>query len=278
MMQGMGTKDLDSPLKICDKCKGKKELIVDMLGQKMKVPVMCGCEAQEYKDYQEEQQKKENMLKLEKLRDHSLMDSKFSECNFNNFEVDKENKPYFNIAKQYVAKFKEIEKENMGMMFYGKPGTGKTYLAFCIANELIANLTPVIAISSIGLLNKIKETYKRYGNEGEYEIIRSLTNASLLILDDLGAESNTEWAKEKLYEIIDSRYRDEKPIIITTNLTQNQLKNKLASGDGVYRTYDRIVEMCTQIEVKGQRRRQEAGQSKQDKLREMLFEGDKKDG
>lgn len=198
------------------------------------------------------------------------MDSKFEQCNFLNFDVDEENKKYFNMCKKYVENFQEIKDKNMGMMFYGLPGRGKSYLAFCIANELISKMTPVIAISSIGLLSKIKETYKSYGSEGEHEIIRSLKNASLLILDDLGAESNTEWAKEKLYEIIDSRYRDEKPILITTNLTQNQLKNKLASGDGVYRTYDRIIEMCTQVEVKGKARRKEAGQDKQDKLRNLL--------
>ena len=236
----------------------------------MKVPVMCKCESKQYDKEQELQKKKEDMLRLEKLRNHSLMDNKFKQCNFENFEVDQYNKMYFNMAKKYVENFQEIKEENMGMMLFGETGTGKTYLAFCIANELINNLTPVIAISSIGLLNKIKETYKKFGSEGEYEIIRSLKNASLLILDDLGAESNTEWAKEKLYEIIDSRYRDEKPIIITTNLTQNQLKNKLASDDGVYRTYDRIVEMCTQVEVKGIQRRLETGQVKQDKLRNLL--------
>lgn len=245
-------------------------MVVEILDRKMRVPVMCECQAKEYEEEKESTVKKENMLKLEKLKNHSLMDNKFKNCTFENFEVDEYNKKYFNMAKKYVENFKEIKKENMGLMLHGSPGTGKTYLAFCIANELISKLTPVIAISSIGLLNKIKETYKRYGNEGEYEIIRSLKNASLLILDDLGAESNTEWAKEKLYEIIDSRYRDEKPILITTNLTTNQLKNKLASGDGVHRTYDRIVEMCTQVEVKGRARRLETGQDKQDKLRELL--------
>lgn len=269
----MNTQDLDSVLKICKSCQGRQEMIVEVLGTKIKVGVLCKCQAEKYEKEKELEAKKEAMLKLERLRKHSLMDNKFKNCNFENFEIDEQNKSYFNMAKNYVSNFHKIKEENMGLMFYGSPGTGKTYLAFCIANELIENLTPVIAISSIGLLNKIKETYKKFGNEGEYEIINSLKNASLLILDDLGAESNTEWAKEKIYEIIDSRYRDGKPIIITTNLTTNQLKNKLASGDGVYRTYDRIVEMCTQIEVKGKARRFDAGQDKQDRLRELLKGG-----
>ena len=126
------------------------------------------------------------------------------------------------------------------------------------------------AISSIGILNKIKETYKKYGNEGEIEVINSLKNASLLILDDLGAENSTDWAREKIYEIIDSRYRDKKPIIITTNLKLEQLMEKMAGGDRVYRTYDRIIEMCTPVEVKGKVRRIETAKAKQKLLKELL--------
>ncbi len=260
----------DSVLKICKNCQSPKESIVEAFGRKIKVPVMCRCEEEKYNKMKEEEIVQEKLHRLERLRSHSLMGKQFESCTFENFEVDSTNKQFFNIAKRYADKFDEIKKENIGLLFFGPPGTGKTYLAFCIANELLDNMVPVIAISSIGLLNRIKDTYNRFGDKGEVEIINSLKNADLLVLDDLGAENSTAWAKETIYEVIDSRYRDNKPIIITTNLTLNQLKEKMTSSDGVYRTYDRIIEMCTPIEVKGKPRRVEAAKSKQDLLKDLL--------
>lgn len=266
----MNTQESESVTRICKNCKTPKETIIEAFGKKIKVPIMCKCEEEKYNKYKEQEAVQDKIYRLEKLRNYSLMGKQFESCTFENFEIDSTNKQFFNIAKRYADKFNEIKKENIGLLLFGPPGTGKTYLAFCIANELLNNITPVIAISSIGLLNRIKDTFNRFGDKGEVEIINSLKNADLLVLDDLGAENNTNWAKETIYEIIDSRYRDGKPIIITTNLALNQLKEKMTSGDGVYRTYDRIIEMCTPIEVKGKARRVETAKDKQNLLKDLL--------
>ena len=73
-----------------------------------------------------------------------------------------------------------------------------------------------------------------------------------------------------LYQIIDSRYRTGKPLLITTNLSLDQLREKLTLGDGIDRTYDRIIEACMPLEVKGSSHRVKAARSKRKHLLEML--------
>lgn len=257
-------------LKVCPKCGGKKEVLIEIFGAERKVSCLCPCEVEERDRLEEIEKRKQRMHRLENLRKYSLMGKQFKDCTFKNFKIDNKNKAMRRLGKNYCTKWPEMKEKNMGLLLYGPPGTGKTFLAFCIANELLDNMVPVIAISSIGLLGKIKETYNSWGNEGEIEIISSLKNASLLVLDDLGAENSTSWAKEKIYEIIDSRYRDGKPCIITTNLTREGLKKKLAGEDGISRTYDRIVEMCCPVEIEGGSRRAEAAKDKEKIIEKLL--------
>ena len=257
-------------LKTCPECGGNKETLIEILGIKRKVPCLCHCETAERNRLDEIEKQKQKMRRLEDLKDYSLMGKRFKKCIFENFEMDAGNKGAYKLGKNYCKNWQEIKKENTGLLLYGPPGTGKTFLAFCIANELLDNLIPVIAISSINLLSRIKETYNTWGNEGETEIINSLKNAGLLVLDDLGSENNTAWAKEKIYEIIDSRYRDGKPCIITTNLTREGLKKRLTGDDGIPRTYDRIIEMCCPVEMGGGSRRLKAAKEKEKTIRKLL--------
>ncbi len=264
------TSELQSDIEICTKCGSKKELVINISGETRKVPCLCKCESEKRDKLQKIEEQRQKIIRLEKLRSYSLMGKQFESCTFENFQISNQNKGMYKLGKNYCKNWTEMKEKNMGLLLYGPPGTGKTFLAFCIANELLNNTVPVVAISSIGLLNKIKETYRSFGREGEAEVINNLKNASLLILDDLGAENNTDWAKEKIYEIIDSRYRDKKPCIITTNLTREGLKQKLTGADGVSRTYDRIIEMCYPIQIQGRSRRAGTAKEKENIIKELL--------
>lgn len=260
--------------KICEVCGQSKEMEISVFGRTAIVRVMCKCEQEAYRKREEEQVAKEKMIRLERLRKYSLMDEQFKRCRFENFIVDEYNEQMYNLGRNYCENWAEMKANNVGLLLYGPPGTGKTFLVSCIANELLEQLVPVIIISSIGLLNRIKETYNRGGAEAEVEIINNLKNADLLIIDDLGTESATPWAMEKIYEIVDSRYRDMKPLIITTNLTREALKDKLASEDGVSRTYDRIIEMSYPLEVIGPSRRRDIARNKEEAIKKLSERGD----
>lgn len=265
-MQTYQVSDID----ICKNCGDPKGMIVEILGKQRAVPRLCRCEKEKLDLERAADENREKQKRLERLKKYSMMDDHFSVCTFENYKLDADNKRIYTIGTRYCDKWDEMKRKNVGLMLYGSPGTGKTFTSFAIANRLLEQMVPVIAISSIGLLNKIRETYKSYGEEGEFEIIRTLSNASLLIIDDLGAENEKPWIKTKLYEIIDSRYRDKKPLIVTTNLSREQLKNKLTTEDGITRTYDRLIEMCVQIEVKGSSKRKDAAREKIEMINDLL--------
>lgn len=130
-------------------------------------------------------------------------------------------------------------------MFYGDVGTGKSFTAAVIANELMDRLHPVIMTSFIKLLADAKG--KKFDENGD--TINRLNEAALLVIDDLGAERSTDYAIEMVYNVIDGRYRSGKPIILTTNLSLDEMK---AEKDIRYsRIYDRIFEMCYPVKFTG---------------------------
>lgn len=226
-----------------------------------------------------EEHKKEEDKKflnhIEKLRLDSLMDNKFKKCTFNNFCKTKENEFYFNFAQLYSRNFEKYKADNNGLLIYGKPGTGKSFLSFCIANYLLNNGVKVIACSISTILEKIRE-YSSFGNNKMTVFNNELKKADLLIIDDLGSENSSEWVNSKIYEVIDLRYRSEKPLIVTTNLEPDNLKKKLTNKDGITRTYDRIFEICRSIEMNIEPLRVIKGKEKQISFMNTLNEINRK--
>lgn len=268
MISTQTTSQSKCDIEYCDKCGEPVGKIIEILGRERIVPILCKCQSDEKRKFAELDDKKEKQRRLEKLRRYSLMDKKFESCRFETYDHQSDNQNIYKLAKKYCENWKMIKRDGIGITLMGEPGLGKTHIAFCIANELLDNYVPVIAVSTIGIINRIYESYGRYGDVGEVEIIRSLENADLLILDDLGAEHSSPKGKEKqiIYSLIDSRIRNEKPMIVTTNLDQEGLRKKLAGEDGVERTFDRLLAACPVIEMTGTPRRRVIGNEKRKKL------------
>ncbi|MGF0096043.1 ATP-binding protein [Peptoniphilus sp. SGI.035] len=226
----------------------RKEIVFSFGGRTFRINAMSEAEQAEYERAKAKEKAEEKKRSLERLKVNSLIDERFKTCKFDNFIITNENKKLFKFARYYVDNFQEMKANNCGLLFFGRPGSGKSYLSFCIANALLEKYISVIAITSNGLLQKIREL-STFGSTELNSLYRNLNRVSLLIIDDLGAEASSEYNKSKIYEVIDGRYRANKPIIITTNLNPNDFKRKLTSQDEVARTFDRIAEMCEVIEM-----------------------------
>lgn len=193
------------------------------------------------------------------------MDERFKKETFENWDFNKGNTGLYKIGIKYCENFKKAKEEGLGLLLYGNPGNGKTYLSNSIANNLLLRYVTVISVSINALLQRIQKTYNSYGKEGEDQIIMSLSNADLLIIDDLGTEQNTEWSKTKIYNIIDSRYRNGLPVIVSTNKSIDDLKEIYEE-----RTVDRLFEMCTPYLVSGESIRKVKAREKTELLKEIL--------
>lgn len=241
---------------VCGKCHTRRQVEVNMPDLKavpfdpkkkvrVKMPVSCRCRAE--RRYQEEQmlQQDKDMRAMEALKRQSLMDERLRDVSFDSFRKTNDNAYNLKLCLRYANHFDEMLAKNQGLLFYGGVGTGKTFAAACIANHLLNQRIPVIMTSFVKLLESMQGF-----SEDDSALIARLNRAKLLIIDDLGAERSTDYALEKAYDIVDSRYRAKLPIILTTNLSMTELKE---STDIRYtRIYDRIFEMCYPMQFKGQ--------------------------
>lgn len=209
----------------------------------MRVHVMCTCQKKEKEEYEAEQRKLEEMRVVEGLRKLSLMDEKLIQARLSTFTETEDNARLLKIVQNYISNFDKMLSENQGLLLWGPVGTGKSYAAAVIANELLDRRTSVVMTSFIKILKEVGTFDTDNGK------IEKINQSKLLIIDDLGAERGTDYTLERVYDIIDSRYRSNKPIILTTNLTMEQMKN---CDDIRYnRIYDRIFEMCYPVKVTG---------------------------
>ena len=234
----------DDGLKRCCQCHKQTEHIINFLGEQKKVRCICDCIEKEI----EKQKEKEKREEIDRMRKVCFAETNMANWNFQN--DDRRNEKLSDAMKRYADNFDQMKKDGKGLLLWGGVGTGKTYYASCIANALLDKGHPVLMTNFSRLINKIQGMF-----DGKQEYIDSLNRYSLLIIDDLGAESKSDFRKELIFNIIDSRYRSGLPFIVTSNLTLNELRK--AEDLENARAYDRVLERCFPIEVNMVSRRKE---------------------
>lgn len=242
----------------CGKCRTPKQCRIQLGDIYATVFCICKCE-QERIDREKEIEKRKRIEAYHNwIVENSYMDAVAKSARFANAEVNADNERNMKVCKAYAEQFEQMERKNEGLFFKGDVGTGKTYAAACIANELLDRNIPVVLITAAQLM-----TVASLDDDG-VELNRIL-NVPLLIVDDLGVQRNTSYANERMYDIINRRYQTGKPMIVTTNATDDM------SDDITYqRIYDRIRQMCVTMAWKGESWRKKQQRDKRRELEEML--------
>lgn len=232
----------------CGKCNTPKQVRVTLFGQERTPHCMCKCRKEEYEQEKAEDERQRREQRIKDLRRMGFADSELEHWTFD--KDDGKNEKVTTVAKNYCTNFREMKAAGKGLLFYGTVGTGKTFISACIANALIDKGYACMVTNFARLTNTISGMF-----DGKQEYIDRLNRFDLLIIDDLAAERDTEYMNEIVQMIVDNRYRSGLPLIITTNLTAEEIKNP--ADIKKQRTYSRLLEMCIPIHVEGADRRKE---------------------
>lgn len=116
------------------------------------------------------------------------------------------------------------------LLMKGRPGTGKSHLLVAIANALLPARRPLYFIAP-DLLDYLRAGMRDGDDDNETAIARTkrVSTCDVLLIDDYGAENTTPWADERMYQIIDHRYRYRLPLVLATNLAEDKMPPRIAS-------------------------------------------------
>ncbi len=183
------------------------------------------------------------------LRERSGLSKRLKRYTLKNFDqsVNRSTQEAFGKIWDYILNWEENREAGRGLYLCGGVGVGKTHLAVAVMNELMGkDRVPSLFVTVPELLDNLRGAYNDPGRDLD-EWMDAVKNAELLVLDDLGSEKATQWVQERLYVIINHRYREALPTIFTSNVGAKDLFTQLGE-----RTASRIVAMCGEgIKIEG---------------------------
>ena len=263
----------------CHKCDTPKQCRVTIFGAERTPPCLCKCGAErrdrenrlrkcgelelEYHHQQtngltdfellcwidrnnsvgSERLNKERLAILKRL---CFTEGKMRSWNFGNAEDCKA----IEVARNYVENFDKMKENGKGLLFFGKTGIGKSFTGACIANALTDRGIPCRMTNFASIRNTAQGLF-----EGREEYFKSFNKFQLLVIDDLFAESKTEYMQEIVYAVINTRFEAGLPLIVTSNLTSDEIKHPADISS--QRIFSRLYQMCLPIEVEGKDHRRE---------------------
>lgn len=244
-------------LAYCNECNEPRRCRIMYQGREYILPTPCRCEDEAFALAERGNAEDKRVKRIAELK-KEIKDERYKAMRFDISRYD-----VLGFASEYVENFAEYKRENTGLMILGTTGTGKTYAAACIANALVERCVSVYMANILYITGKMMNQF----DSERMKYIESLQGYELLIIDDFGVERETSFAMEQTYNLIETRYRSKKPLIITSNLTLQQLKTE---DIGLNRTYQRVIEMCHPVIMSGKSLRTDKANERYLRLKDRL--------
>lgn len=249
-------------LKHCSICDGALEARIPWpWGSKME-SIMCRCQIDKYNADMAALKTDETSLQI--LRYTSINRKLNPWISDATFKKDNGSQPKLSFCKEYAKNFEDKLKRGSGMILLGSCGTGKSFGAACILNAVLAQGYRALMIS----IEKIAEQAEEAGFDRKGEYFDDLMNIPLLIIDDLGTARETEYMMEITNRVISDRDKSMKPLIVTTNITYDEIKNPRT--DDWARIWSRINARAIPINFSGTDKRSEAAAKLRDEARRQI--------
>lgn len=222
---------VDDEAEICPLCYGSGMEVVPGKGARH-----CKCR---------KQKSKEDLL--EKLR----IPKRFRDCHLQNYKYSNESqRDAYKFASELAYNYPAVER---GVLLMGSVGVGKTHLAVSIIKSLTEKGFSCL-FSEFGLLLKeIQDSYNQVSKTSELKVLAPVFNTEILVLDEIGASKPTDWVRDTMAHIINTRYNDKKLTIFTTNYLDKRSGQEeiLEERIGV-RLRSRLYEMCRTVNINGE--------------------------
>jgi DNA replication protein DnaC len=278
VIEKLSTRDNSAPgdyeangVRMCGRCHSPKQAWkefkqADGTPHPRLVPIACRCDLDDLEQQKDRAEKQRFDAWMSAQRDKYGIASLSHKSQ--TFALDdRRNAKLSDTCRQYVERWEEMRADNMGMLFYGSVGTGKSFYACSIANALLEKRVPAVVTNFPRLLNLLQ------GAKERQEYLDHLQLYHLLVVDDLGVERDSPYAIEQVYNVIEARDRSGLPLIVTTNLSMEDLKNPPTMQ--LARIYDRVLELCPiTVKMTGASRRAGNAEARRAKAREILLGGD----
>lgn len=205
----------------------------------------------------ERTQQSESLLKAAQIP------RRYEHCDFESFDTRPD--PTVRMAKVYSQKLVEEYPTDFGLLFAGPTGVGKTHLAVAVLRELMVRKgVPCLYYDFLKLLKDIRDSYNPVSHTSELRVLGPVLDVEVLLLDDLAASDPTDWVRETLAHIINSRYNEKRVTLITTTLAAENSKRRsthMPSGESIPEIdrslaqlgptmASRLYEMCKLVEIK----------------------------